>query len=230
MQITWRFVKLTPAATASTLSAYRWSLTASPGIRAEAIIGDAVASVVAYAREVGKPMVIEKLDFRQKKAALEGESPASTAGCCPAFSYGKIKACFLSRGLPGGRGSAPGKPGLQLGDWPGEVHGALRAQRAPGSGSGAGPSPARLLRAHPASMGCSRRQWRTGRLHRTCKEASEARVDELGCRLAGQLRPALAAQHRLGKRRRRPNPVQAGTAGNSARACGLNGDPFGVPW
>ena len=25
----------------------------------------------------------------------------------------------------------------------------------------------------------------------------------------GQLRPALAAQHRLGKRRRRPNPVQA---------------------
>ena len=27
--------------------------------------------------------------------------------------------------------------------------------------------------------------------------------------VSGQLRPALAAQHRLGKRRRRPNPVQA---------------------
>ena len=27
--------------------------------------------------------------------------------------------------------------------------------------------------------------------------------------ISGQLRPALAAQHRLGKRRRRPNPVQA---------------------
>ena len=27
--------------------------------------------------------------------------------------------------------------------------------------------------------------------------------------VAGQLRPALAAQHRLGRRRRRPNPVQA---------------------
>ena len=26
---------------------------------------------------------------------------------------------------------------------------------------------------------------------------------------SGQLKPALAAQHRLGKRRRRPNPVQA---------------------
>ena len=50
--------------------------------QAEAIIGDAVASVVAYARETGKPIVLEKLDFRQKKAVLEGESPA-TAGCSP---------------------------------------------------------------------------------------------------------------------------------------------------
>ena len=40
--------------------------------QAEAIIGDAVANVVAYARDAGKPIVIEKLDFRQKKAALEG--------------------------------------------------------------------------------------------------------------------------------------------------------------
>ena len=62
----------------------------------EAIIGDAVASVVAYAREVGKPMVIEKLDFRQKKAALEGES-RKYRRMLSSFSYGKIKACFLSR-------------------------------------------------------------------------------------------------------------------------------------
>ena len=46
--------------------------------QAEALIGDAVASVVEYAREVGKPIVIEKLDFRQKKSALEGESRRST--------------------------------------------------------------------------------------------------------------------------------------------------------
>ena len=32
--------------------------------QAEALIGDAVASVVQYAREAGKPIVIEKLDFR----------------------------------------------------------------------------------------------------------------------------------------------------------------------
>ena len=65
--------------------------------QAEAIIGDAVASVVAYAREVGKPIVVEKLDFREKKAALEGESRRYSR-MLSSFSYGKIKAYFLSRG------------------------------------------------------------------------------------------------------------------------------------
>ena len=65
--------------------------------QAEAIIGDAVASVVRYAREVGKPIVIEQLDFRQKKAALEGES-RKYSRMLSSFSYGKVKACFLSRG------------------------------------------------------------------------------------------------------------------------------------
>ena len=35
-----------------------------PEHQAEAIIGDAVTGVIAYARRVGKPMVIERLDFR----------------------------------------------------------------------------------------------------------------------------------------------------------------------
>ena len=43
--------------------------------QAEALIGDAVAGVVQYAREVGKPIVIENLDFRQKKAAAGGRVP-----------------------------------------------------------------------------------------------------------------------------------------------------------
>ena len=51
--------------------------------QSEALIGDAVASVVEYAREVGKPIVIERLDFRQKKAVLEGESRRYSPGCCP---------------------------------------------------------------------------------------------------------------------------------------------------
>ena len=65
--------------------------------QAEAIIGDAVASVVAYSGEVGKPIAIEKLDFRQKKAALAGVS-RKYSRMLSSFSYGKIKAYFLSRG------------------------------------------------------------------------------------------------------------------------------------
>ena len=53
--------------------------------------------MVAYAREVGKPVVMDRLDFRQKKAALDGESrehrrmPSS-------FSYGEIKLYLISCG------------------------------------------------------------------------------------------------------------------------------------
>ena len=65
--------------------------------QAEALIGDAVSSVVEYARGAGKPIVIEKLDFRQKKAVLEGES-RKYARMLSSFSYGKVKAYFLSRG------------------------------------------------------------------------------------------------------------------------------------
>ena len=65
--------------------------------QAEALIGDAVASVVQYAREVGKPIVIEKLDFRQKKSTLEGESRRYSR-MLSSFAYGKIKAYFISRG------------------------------------------------------------------------------------------------------------------------------------
>ena len=64
--------------------------------QAEAIIGDAVASLVEYAREAGKPIVIERLDFRQKKAVLEGENRRYSR-MLSSFSYGKIKAYFLSR-------------------------------------------------------------------------------------------------------------------------------------
>ena len=65
--------------------------------QAEAIIGDAVARVVEYARESRKPLVIERLDFRQKKAALDEESPGRSR-MLSSFSYGKVKAYLLSRG------------------------------------------------------------------------------------------------------------------------------------
>ena len=68
--------------------------------QAEALIGDTVARVVEYARGAGKPLVIEKLDFRQKKAVLEGES-RKYSRMLSSFAYGKVKACFLSRGYRG---------------------------------------------------------------------------------------------------------------------------------
>ena len=57
-------------------------------------------------------------------------------------------------------------------------------------------------------MGGAHWQWRVCRLHASREEAHEARGTYWGA-VSGQLRPALAAQHRLGKRRRRPNPVRA---------------------
>ena len=65
--------------------------------QAEALIGDAVAGVVGYARERRKPLVIERLDFQRKRAALEGESPGRSR-MLSSFSYGKVKAYLLSRG------------------------------------------------------------------------------------------------------------------------------------
>ena len=65
--------------------------------QAEALIGDAVAGVVGYALERRKPLVIERLDFQHKKAALEGESPGHSR-MLSSFSYGKVKAFLLSCG------------------------------------------------------------------------------------------------------------------------------------
>ena len=65
--------------------------------QAEAIIGDAAASAAEYAREAGKPVVIERLDFRQKKAVPEGES-RKYSRMLSSFSYEKVKAYLISRG------------------------------------------------------------------------------------------------------------------------------------
>ena len=65
--------------------------------RAGALTGDSVARVVARAREAGKPLVIEDLDFSKKKDLLEGEA-SGRSRMLSSFAYGRIKAYFLSRG------------------------------------------------------------------------------------------------------------------------------------
>ena len=44
------------------------------------------------------PLSLRELDFRQKKAVLEGESRRYSR-MLSSFSYGKVRACFLSRGI-----------------------------------------------------------------------------------------------------------------------------------
>ena len=127
--------------------------------QSEALIGDAVASVVQYAREVGKPIVIERLDVRQMKAALEGQS-RKYSRMLTSFSYGKIKAYFISRGYRQGVEIHQVNPAYSSVIGRVKFMEAVRADGAPGCGLGAGPTLARLFGAHPAPVGLSRRQWR----------------------------------------------------------------------
>ena len=84
-----------------------------PRHQAEALIGDAVARVVEYVRRVGKPIVIERLDFRRKKAELEGES-RKYGRMLSSFSDAKTLACFLSRGHREGVEIRQANPALEL--------------------------------------------------------------------------------------------------------------------
>ena len=171
--------------------------------QAEALIGDAVASVVRYAREVGKPIVIEKLDFRQKKSTLEGESRRYSR-MLSSFSYGKIKAYFISRGYRQGVEVKQVNPAFS------SIVGRVKFMERYGLtvNQAAGLVLARRL------LGCSERiprRW-------VCPIGNgvqvaftvpvRKRVKHVWTywgAVSGQLRPALAAQHRLG----RPNPVRA---------------------
>ena len=175
--------------------------------QAEALIGDAVASVVQYAKEVGKPIVIEKLDFRQKKAALEGES-CKYSRMLSSFSYGKVKAYFVSRGYRQGVEVHQVNPAYS------SVIGRVKFMERYG------------LTVHQAAalvlarrlLGCSERiprRWVCpvgNGIHVAFTVPARKRVKHVWTywgAISGQLRPALVAQHRLGKRRPRPNPVQA---------------------
>ena len=175
--------------------------------QAEALIGDVMATVVQHAKESGKPIVIEKLDFRRKKAVLEGESPKYSR-MLSSFGYGRVKACFISRGYREGVEVHQVNPAYS------SVIGRVKFMERYG------------LTVHQAAalvlarrlLGCSEgipRQWVApvgNGVHVAFTVPARKRVKHVWTYwggVLGQLRPALAAQHRLGKRRRRPNPVQA---------------------
>ena len=97
------------------------------------------------------------------------------------FSYGKIKAYFISRGHREGVEVHQVNPAYS------SVIGRVKFMESYGLSIHQAAALAlarrftRLFGAHPPPLGLSRRQWRTYRLHRTREEASEARVDVLGC-------------------------------------------------
>ena len=194
--------------------------------QAEALIGDAVAGVVRYAQEAGKPIVIEKLDFRQKKAALEGEYRRYSR-MLSSFSYGKIKAYFISRGYRQGVEIHQVNPAFS------SIVGRVKFMERYGltvhqaAALGAGPTFARLFRAHPAPVGLSRRQWRAGRLHRTREEAREARVDVLGCGIGAAETGACSAAP-AGEAETQTQSGSGCRAWSNTRG-GLSGDQLGVP-
>ena len=175
--------------------------------QAEALIGDAVSGVVQYARQVGKPIVIERLDFRQKKAVLEGQS-RKYSRMLSSFSYGKIKAYFVSRGY---------RQGVEVHQVnPAYSSVIVRVKFMERYGLSVHQAAALVLARR--SLNCSEcipRRWvyPVGNgVHVAFTVPARKRVKHVWTywgAISGQLRPALAAQHRLGRRRRRPNPVRA---------------------
>ena len=143
------------------------------------------------------------------------------------FSYGKVKAYFISRGYREGVEVHQVNPAYS------SVMGRVKFMERYG------------LSVHQAAalvlarrlLGCServprRRECPDGRgLHAAFTVPVRKRVKHVWTywgAIPGQLRPALAAHHRLGKRRRRPNPGSGCCAGRGPRG-GLSGDQIGVP-
>ena len=181
--------------------------------QAEALIGDAVASVVEYARNGGKPIVIEELDFRRKKDSLEGRARRYSR-MLSSFSYGRVKAYFISRGHRQGVEVNQVNPAFSsiigrvkfMERYGLSVHQAaalVLARRLLGFSD-------RIPRRRVCPVGNG------GHVAFTVPARKRVRhVWTYWGAVLGQLRPALAAQHRLGRRRRRPDPVQAVSRGKT---------------
>ena len=167
-----------------------------------------------------------RLDFRRKKAALEGESRRYSR-MLSSFSYGKVKAYFLSRGCRQGVEVHQVNPAFS------SVVGRVKFMER----YGLSVHQAAALALARRLLGCSesiprRRVCPAGNgVHVAFTVAVRKRVKHVWTywgAVWGQLRPALAAQHRLGRPRGSPNPVQAVARTRGPRG-GLSGDPFGVP-
>ena len=183
------------------------------GHQSEALIGDAVANVVEHAVQAGKPVAIERLDFKQKKAQQEGESRRYSR-MLSSFSYGKIKAYFISRGYREGVEVCQVNPAFS------SVIGRVKFMER--YGLSVHQAAALALARH--LLGCSERipsRWiclSDNGGHVAFSVPARKRVKHVWTywgAISGQLRPALAAQHRRGG----PHPVRAAPEGCSSGAA-----------
>ena len=171
--------------------------------QAEALIGDAVARVVEYARQARKPLVIERLNFQRKKAALEGESPGRSR-MLSSFGYGKMKAYLLSRGYRQGVEVCQVNPAYS------SVIGRVKFMERYGLSvhQAAALALARRLLGCREGIPCQRTAPLDNSGHVTFSVPVRKRVKHVWSywgAISRQLRPALAAQHRLVM----TNPVRA---------------------
>ena len=179
--------------------------------QAEALIGDAVARVVENARQARKPLVIERLDFQRKKAALEGESRGRSR-MLSSLSYGKIKAYLLSRGYRQGVEVYQVNPAYS------SVIGRVKFMERYGLSvhQVAALTLARRLLGCREGIPCQRTAPLDNGGHVTFSVPVRKRVKHVWSywgAISRQLRPALAAQHRLV----RTNPVRAPARAGPAR-------------
>jgi IS605 OrfB family transposase len=79
----------------------RFNLKHKRSDQVEAILGDVCAEAVAFADNVKKPLVLEKLDFSKKKASLK-EKSVGYARMLSSFAYAKILYYLQSRALKQG--------------------------------------------------------------------------------------------------------------------------------
>jgi IS605 OrfB family transposase len=65
--------------------------------QAKAIIGDVCANLIAYSKKTGKNLVIENLEFQQKKAEIKEQASPAHARMLSSLAYNNIKCCLKSR-------------------------------------------------------------------------------------------------------------------------------------
>ena len=144
---------------------------------------------------------------RHREAGLEGESRRYSR-ILSSFSYGKVKACFISRG------HREGVEVYQINPAFSSVIGRVKFMER----YGLSPHQAAALVLARRLLSCSEgiprlRVAPVGNgVQVSFSVPARKRVKHTWTyrgAISGQLRPALAAQHRLGKRVRGPNPVRA---------------------